>query len=79
MKIHLDDDGLIHREDGPAVEYDNGDKSWMVHGERHRLDGPAVVFHHSPERNQYWINGQMYTEGEFKLTSFILLGNKVND
>ena len=33
--------GLIHREDGPAVEWINGDKSWYFHGQRHREDGPA--------------------------------------
>jgi hypothetical protein len=33
--------GQYHREDGPAVEYEDGSKFWHVNGERHRLDGPA--------------------------------------
>ena len=48
-KIKLEDrieyrneDGFLHREDGPAVEYLNGDKSWWVNGKRHREDGPAT-------------------------------------
>ena len=35
-------DGKLHREDGPAVEYDDGDEQWYIDGELHRLDGPAV-------------------------------------
>jgi len=34
--------GVVHREDGPAFEYNNGYKEWWVHGNRHRLDGPAI-------------------------------------
>jgi len=28
--------GNFHKEDGPAVEYSNGDKSWYINGMRHR-------------------------------------------
>ena len=34
--------GLLHREDGPAVEYADGDKYWYLNDKRHREDGPAV-------------------------------------
>jgi len=35
--------GLIrHREDGPAIEWDNGNKDWLRNGLRHRTDGPAI-------------------------------------
>jgi len=34
--------GKLHREDGPAIEYANGDKVWYINGIKHRLDGPAV-------------------------------------
>jgi len=33
---------ILHRLDGPAVEYANGIKEWYVDGQLHRLDGPAV-------------------------------------
>ena len=33
---------ILHRLDGPAVEWANGSKSWWVDGKQHRLDGPAV-------------------------------------
>ena len=32
----------LHRTDGPAVEWGNGDRFWLVDGKRHRVDGPAV-------------------------------------
>jgi hypothetical protein len=33
---------ILHREDGPAVEYPNGYKGWYLNNELHREDGPAV-------------------------------------
>lgn len=33
--------GVLHREDGPALENANGDKRWFINGELHREDGPA--------------------------------------
>jgi hypothetical protein len=41
--------GELHREDGPAVEFTDGDnkewwisKEWWINGKRHREDGPAI-------------------------------------
>lgn len=34
--------GLLHREDGPAIEYPSGDKIWCQNDLYHRLDGPAI-------------------------------------
>jgi hypothetical protein len=34
--------GRIHRDNGPAVIWVNGNKSWYQHGKLHRLDGPAI-------------------------------------
>lgn len=33
-----------HREDGPAVEWADGDKFWYIDGLLHREDGPACVW-----------------------------------
>ncbi len=35
---------LRHREDGPAIEWENGKKEWYRNGLRHRVDGPAVIY-----------------------------------
>jgi len=33
---------LLHREDGPAIEYADGSKEWYIEDKLHRVDGPAV-------------------------------------
>jgi len=33
---------ILHREDGPAIEYADGYKGWYLNNELHREDGPAV-------------------------------------
>jgi hypothetical protein len=38
---------LLHRIDGPAIEYISGSKCWFQNGLRHRLNGPA----------EEWIDG----------------------
>ena len=42
-------DGMLHREDGPAVELSNGSKFWYIDNLHHRIDGPASI----------WYNGDM--------------------
>jgi hypothetical protein len=42
LKIRWYKNGQIHREDGPAVEEINGDKSWYKNDLLHREDGPAI-------------------------------------
>jgi hypothetical protein len=40
-----DMDGQHHREDDkPAVIYSNGDLCWYKNGQRHRENGPAVIY-----------------------------------
>jgi len=42
---------LLHRLDGPAIEYTDGDKYWYFHGQFHREDGPAVEYNNG---NKSW-------------------------
>ena len=54
---------ILHRENGPAVEWANGVRSWYQNGKRHRTDGPAVEY---PTGSKSWyINGEELTEAEF--------------
>ena len=55
--------GRLHRENGPAVEYANGNKTWYLNGELHREDGPAVDW--AGSFKEWWINGQKLTKEEF--------------
>jgi hypothetical protein len=41
-KWYHDSDGEFHRDEGPAIEYSNGDKHYYQHGILHRDDGPAI-------------------------------------
>ena len=36
--------GELHRINGPAIEYANGDRVWYLNGKYHREDGPAVEY-----------------------------------
>lgn len=48
-------DGKIHRTDGPAVIYKNGDTQWYLYGRIHREDGPAMTLN---SHVTYCINGE---------------------
>jgi len=49
---------LLHREDGPAVEFIDGEKRWYKNGEHHREDGPAIEY---PNGDKCWhFNGMPY-------------------
>ncbi len=41
-KEWYDSESQLHRDDGPAIECLNGDREWYVHGQRHRINGPAI-------------------------------------
>ena len=43
-KYWKNEDGKYNREDGPAIEYANGDKAWYSDGQLHREDGPAIEY-----------------------------------
>jgi hypothetical protein len=50
--------GELHRADGPAVEYNNGDKAWFLNGRRHRTDGPAIEYNNGDKI--WYLNGELH-------------------
>lgn len=56
--------GVLHRTDGPAVEWDElhgGKREWRTNGLLHRIDGPAVEW---PDGSQeWWLNGLLHRIG----------------
>ena len=56
--------GEYHREDGPAVEWINGYKSWYINGVRHREDGPAIEY--SDDGKEWYLNGKEYSEDQYQ-------------
>lgn len=59
------DKNQLHREDGPAVEYTTGDKTWFQNGKFHRIDGPAIEY--SDSYPIWFINGQYYEKSELDI------------
>ena len=58
-----DEKGALHREEGPAVEGEDGFKQWWLHGVRHREDGPAVEYVDGTK--EWWIKGELLTPQQF--------------
>lgn len=54
---------MLHRLDGPAVEYSDGSKVWYVDSKRHRLDGPA--YDGAYGYKTWYVDGEQLTEREF--------------
>lgn len=60
MKSYRNENGVLHREDGPAVMSPDGDKHWYLNGQRHREDGPAIEYSNGDKK--WYINGQLHRE-----------------
>ena len=54
---------ILHRSDGPAVEWSNGSKEWWIDNKRHREDGPAIES--AGGSKSWYINGEYLSEEEF--------------
>ena len=51
---------ILHREDGPAIEYASGTKEWYRGGLLHRKDGPAIEV---PNGTKIWcLDGKNHRE-----------------
>ena len=51
---------LLHREDGPAIEYASGHNYWYKNGVLHREDGPAIEYANG---DKFWYkNGLRHRE-----------------
>ena len=59
MSSYYNDNGELHREDGPAVVNEDGE-SWYLNGALHREDGPAVI---SKDGRKAWcVKGELHRE-----------------
>ena len=53
---------ILHRENGPAVQYADGTKCWYQNDLFHRTDGPAIEWSYGTK--SWWQNGQYHrTDG----------------
>ena len=55
--------GIVHRDDGPAIERADRTQEWYAEGIRHCENGPALI---SADGERHWfIHGKELTEPEF--------------
>ena len=47
---------------------DDGTKTWYLHDQLHREDGPAIVY--SDGYKAWYINGEQFTEENYRLLQF---------
>jgi hypothetical protein len=45
--------GQNHRNNGPAIMYEDGTQLWCQHGKLHRDEGPAIIYSNGEHR---WFN-----------------------
>jgi hypothetical protein len=66
VRVHVDGskewflNGVLHREDGPALEHPSGTKEWFLNDKRHREDGPAIV--HYDGTKAWFVNDKRHRE-----------------
>ncbi len=53
-------DDVLHREEGPAIEYADGSTAWFWDGKLHREKGPAIKYVNGSEM-WYW-DGKLHNE-----------------
>ena len=51
---YYNDNGKLHRENGPAVVRENGSRVWYFNGEQYRVNGPGD--------KQWYLNGKLHRE-----------------
>ena len=60
--------GLLHRDDGPAVIWSDGRQEWWKDGNWHRDDGPAVI---CTSGTHYWYkDGKPYIPSAHELMTW---------
>lgn len=52
--------GILHREDGPAIEWYDETKEWCQNGLLHREDGPAIERYNGDK--EWFLNGKRHRE-----------------
>ena len=71
LKFQYRVNGQLHREDGPAVEYNNGTKYWIIKDKNHRSDGPAVEWFNGRKSYYYYsfcpLGGGEISQTEYKI------------
>jgi hypothetical protein len=57
-KHWFNEEGKLHRFDGPAVEWADGNREWYIDGKPHRSDGPAIEY--ASGRREWWVDDKLH-------------------
>ena len=60
-KLYLNDEGKLHRLDGPAFEYSDGSKLWYINGICHQNIDPS--YEYLDGTKQWFFKGQSHRIG----------------
>lgn len=63
IKEYRNEKDDLHREDGPAVIYQDSTEKWYLNGQLHREDGPAVVGGSVNGETHWYLNGKPHRDG----------------
>jgi hypothetical protein len=55
---YYNEKGKLHRLNGPATEWADGNKAWFINNKLHRLDGPAIEW--ADGTKQWYYNGKRH-------------------
>jgi hypothetical protein len=58
--VYWDENSYLHRDNGPARLWPDGNEEWWLNGQQHREDGPAVVW--TDGYKAWFLNGQRHRE-----------------
>jgi hypothetical protein len=64
QKLFFNEQGKLHRLDGPAILFFDGYEEWYLNGKLHREDGPAITY--ISGHKQWYLNGDLFYEDEWK-------------
>lgn len=62
-EMRWEQDGVLHRENGPALIRPCGTREWRINGWLHREDGPAVEY--SNGEQEWWVHGRELTQEQY--------------
>jgi hypothetical protein len=68
IEYHLN--GRLHRDNGPAIIYNDGSEYWFQYDRLHNTNGPAIILPFGMKR--YYINDKQYSLNDYKLIIFTL-------
>ena len=57
-RLWKNEEGKLHRDNGPAIERSDGTKQWWVNEKKHREDGPAMEW--ADGTKCWYMNGKLH-------------------